>query len=98
DRAEAALAGGGQSRVGLDAGQALHVGGHLGDADVAADRRRQRRHGGLATVQDGLEDVVGGAGAPLPAVVGQVGEALGAARVGSVAERAVVGEQAAAEG
>ncbi len=90
DAAETRLAGRRQRRVGLDARQALHVGRHFGDADVAADRRRQRRHGRLPALQDGRQDLVGRT-APQPVFVGEVGITLGAARVGAVAHGAVVG-------
>ena len=87
----------GRDAVVRAARQAQHVVGDVAHVLGAAHRRGHRRHHALAALGDGLRDLLRRA-APQPVAVGEVGEALAAARVGAVAGGAVVGEQALADG
>ena len=85
-----------QTGVVRAARQAQHVVRDVAHVLAAAHRRGHRRHLALAALGDGLDDRLRRA-AVQPVAVGQVREALAAARVGAVALRAVVEEQALAD-
>src|SRR5690606_26553123 len=78
----------------LAAGQfSQHVGSNVAHAFLA-DGGRLGRHLAVAATDDGLLDVFRRT-TPAPLVVGQVGEAVGALGIGTVAHGAVGGEQTA---
>src|SRR5690606_8485284 len=77
---------------GFQARQATNIARHVTYTFLANDRQ-PGRHGSLTAALQGGEDLLGLA-APQPVVVGQVREAEGTPGVGTVAHRAVGGEQA----